>query len=51
MVSFNLDMFPMIKSVKFSQAHAVAWASFAIWAYRRSVSDIDREANAMVLLE
>ena len=36
----------MIKSANSSQTQAVARASFLIWAYRHSVSDIDREANA-----
>ena len=35
-----------MKSVNFSQAHVVARASFSIWAYRRYMSDIDREAYA-----
>ena len=38
--------FPTMKSVNFSQAHVVARASFSIWAYRRYMSDIDREAYA-----
>ena len=36
----------MMKSANFSQVHAVARASFSTWAYRRSVSVMEREPNA-----
>ena len=40
-----MKCFPIKKSANFSQAHVVASASFSIWAYQRSVSDIDLDAN------
>ena len=37
---------PIMKSANFSQAHVVARASVSIWVYRRSVTDVNSEANA-----
>ena len=45
MIGFDLDVLPYDEISKLL-AGPCGWASFSIWAYRRSVSDIDREANA-----